>query len=780
MMILSNIRKTMSGWRGPSPTATQATDSGDRGSMPAVSKAMRSALLAIGIGVIAGVIELGLPAEDMFRAMRAEIRTHDAPSDIIVVTIDDKTLNALQTNLPDRKKDAQLLDQLFEAGASRVFFDKAYADPTNPTSDEAFEEALKRHPETYLAISPPLKEGVHDYEVVQPIERFKENARLASMIGQSGPFNLSYVFPTATPVGRGSVPSISAGLAGYRGPQKEYRLDFGIDIHSISRVSYIDVLQGRFDRDTFRGHAVVVGQTYTGTSDVHYEPLGSKIPGVYFHALGAHTLREGPPMDLGWIPGLILSAALMLWQATLRKPAYRVAAGALALMITVPLIMDYLSIGVDVFPALLCLTIGMVALERQARRVFDESTGCLRVEALESATPDDSVLVFALKIKEFSFITRDSSNKVIIDFIREGARRLTTTEGKVDFAFHKDTIIWLRPRIETADLADHLAGLQALFRRGIAHAGTKVDVAAHIGVDANYEASIRSRIATAIQSAEDALQACTPAIIANSDYLTARDKRLTLLSDLDEAMARNTVQVAYQPKIELATGRTVGAEALLRWTHHEHGAVPPEEVVAMAETHNRIDDLTMYVIDTALAGARLARQIDPKFQIAINISAIALTRVQLIYDITFLMSKHHIPAENIIFEVTETAPLDDRRVEAVMSALREFGIHLSIDDFGTGHGALNYIKRIPGTEVKIDRSFVADMTVSAESRSVVQATINIAHSLDRRAVAEGVEDRETAALLADMGCDYAQGYLFARAMPINDLLQHMRQIRIAA
>ena len=82
--------------------------------------------------------------------------------------------------------------------------------------------------------------------------------------------------------------------------------------------------------------------------------------------------------------------------------------------------------------------------------------------------------------------------------------------------------------------------------------------------------------------------------------------------------------------------------------------------------------------------------------------------------------------------------------------------------------------------MKIDRSFVADMTVSAESRSVVQATINIAHSLDRRAVAEGVEDRETAALLADMGCDYAQGYLFARAMPINDLLQHMRQIRIAA
>tara|TARA_R110000868_G_scaffold325437_1_gene586228 strand:+ start:9211 stop:9645 length:435 start_codon:yes stop_codon:yes gene_type:complete len=144
------------------------------------------------------------------------------------------------------------------------------------------------------------------------------------------------------------------------------------------------------------------------------------------------------------------------------------------------------------------------------------------------------------------------------------------------------------------------------------------------------------------------------------------------------------------------------------------------------------------------------------------------------------MSKHHTPAENIILEVTETAPLDDRRVEAVMNALREFGIQLAIDDFGTGQCTLSYIKRIPGTEVKIDRSFVSDMKFSAESRSVVQATIDMARRLGRRAVAEGVEDTETAQLLAEMGCEYAQGFLYAKAMPINELLKDMRKIRIAA
>lgn len=747
---------------------------------PVRSRPIKTVLWAIGVAVIAGVIELGLPAEDMFRIVRAEIRSHDAPSDIVVVTIDDNTLNALQTDLPDRKMDAQLLDQLFAAGAKRVFFDKAYADPTNDASDAAFANALKRHPETYIAVAPPIAEGVNDYAALVPNDRFKRLAKLASMEGQSGPFNLGYRFPTKSSFEGRLIPSISAGLADYEGPPKDYRLDFGIDIHSIERVSYIDVLNGRIPGGKMKNANIVVGQTFTGTTDMHYRPLGAKIPGVYFHALGGHTLREGVPIELGWLPALLFSAAIIVWQATQRRPAYPVSAAALVAMFAVPLALDYVSIGIDIFPALVCFTIGMIGLERHSRRVFDETTGCLRVGAIESEKPDDSILVIALKIKEFSFITRNSSSQVTIDFIREGSRRLAATEGKVEFAFHKDTIIWLRPKIKPGELNEHLAGLHALFRRGINHAGAAVDVAAHIGVDENYDAPIRSRIATAIQSAEDALQAGTHAIIANTEYLDIRGKRLTLLSDLGEAMARNSVQVAYQPKIELATGRTVGAEALLRWTHHEHGAVPPEELIAMAEAHNRIDDLTMYVVDTALAGARLARQVDPEFKIAVNMSAIALTRVQLIYDITFLMSKHHIPAENIIFEVTETAPLDDRRVEAVMSALREFGIHLSIDDFGTGQGALSYIKRIPGTEVKIDRSFVGDITTSAESRSVVQATIDIAHSLGRTAVAEGVEDQETAQLLAGMGCDYAQGYLYGKAMPINDLLRHMRRIRIAA
>lgn len=125
----------------------------------AVSKSMRIAFWATAVATLAGVIELGLPAEDLFRAVRAEIRSHEAPGDIVVVMIDDKTLNTLKTDLPDRKDDARLVDKLFAAGASRVFFDKAFADPTNAESDLAFADALKRHDDVYLAIAPELDEG---------------------------------------------------------------------------------------------------------------------------------------------------------------------------------------------------------------------------------------------------------------------------------------------------------------------------------------------------------------------------------------------------------------------------------------------------------------------------------------------------------------------------------------------------------------------------------------------------------------------------------------------
>lgn len=744
------------------------------------SKPMKIVAMATSIGVIAGLIELGLPAEEVYRAVRAEIRSHEAPSDIVVVTIDDATLNELQTQVPDRKHDAELIDRLFKAGAKRVFFDKAYTDPTNQESDTAFANALNRHPETYIAVAPPIDEGVNDYAALVPSEQFRRRAKLASMEGQSAPFSLGYRFPTESAFEGKTIPSISAGLANYDGPARQYRLDFGIDIHSIKSVSYIDVLKGRVEPSTLRHANIVVGQTFTGTSDMHYEPLGAKIPGVYLHALGAHTLREGVPIDLGWMPALLFSVAMLLWQARQIKPDRRAIGAAIAILMIVPLGLDYISVGVDVFPAILCLVIGAVRLDRLAQKMFDESTGCLRVEALERLQSDGSMSVFALKIREFSFITRNSSDRVITKFIAEAIKRLSTTEGGAQFAFHKDTIVWLRPKLQQHELNEHLEGLHALFRTGVNHAGGTVDLAAHIGVDENWDANMRSRIATAVQSAEDALHAGTHAIVANADYLAQRDKRLSLLSDLDEAMARNSVHIAYQPKIDLKSGQTIGAEALLRWTHPQHGAIPPEDVVAMAEAHKRIDDLTIYVIDTAMAGARLARQIDPEFQIAINMSAVALTRVQLIYDMTYLMSKHRIPADKIILEVTETAPLDDRRVEAVMAALREFGIQLSIDDFGTGQGALSYVKRIPGSEVKIDRTFVGDMLSSAESRSVVQATIDIAHSLERKAVAEGVEDAETAKALTEMGCDYAQGYLFAPAMPVSDLLTHLRSSRAAA
>ena len=204
------------------------------------------------------------------------------------------------------------------------------------------------------------------------------------------------------------------------------------------------------------------------------------------------------------------------------------------------------------------------------------------------------------------------------------------------------------------------------------------------------------------------------------------------------------------------------------------------ELVAAAEDSDRIDDLTVYVLDAALEAGRRALNVDPEFQLAVNVSAKALKNVMILYHVARLLSRHRFPASNLVLEVTETAPLDDNTIESHLEGLLKQGVQLSLDDFGTGHSSLDYLRRIPSSEVKIDRRFVTHMRASDDSAALVQGTIDMAHRLGKDVVAEGVEDELTAERLRAMKCDQAQGFFYSPAIPIDDLLPMVAQRRIAA
>ena len=241
---------------------------------------------------------------------------------------------------------------------------------------------------------------------------------------------------------------------------------------------------------------------------------------------------------------------------------------------------------------------------------------------------------------------------------------------------------------------------------------------------------------------------------------------------LREALALQQLHLVYQPVVDLRTGRAVGVAALLRWTHPELGVIPPDRFIPLAESSGLIVAIGAWVLDDAVAQAaawRAAGTVDDTFWVAVNVSG---TQLQPTFadDVLTTLSRHGLPPAALVIELTESVLLDDEPVTTTaLAALLAAGLRLHLDDFGTGYSALAYLTRIPLHALKIDRSFVADITVSQRRRSVVQAIISMAQALGLDVVAEGVETPEQAAELLRLGCDTAQGYLFGRPLPPGDV-----------
>lgn len=246
-----------------------------------------------------------------------------------------------------------------------------------------------------------------------------------------------------------------------------------------------------------------------------------------------------------------------------------------------------------------------------------------------------------------------------------------------------------------------------------------------------------------------------------------RGKRdqLELLQDLRRALSLKQLELFYQPKIHAPSGEITGAEALLRWNHPTRGMVSPGVFIPMAERYGLITQLGSWVIDEACRQARAWRDLGLRMKVAINLSAHQLRQPSLASEIADALNKHQINPDLLTCEITETSAMEDVTTTVrVLGELDTLGVHLSIDDFGTGHSSLSYLRTLPADELKIDRSFVLDLETSEDARKVALAVINLAKALDLKVVAEGVETEGQNRILRDMGCDQLQGYLFAKPM----------------
>ncbi|UQU68559.1 EAL domain-containing protein [Couchioplanes caeruleus] len=252
----------------------------------------------------------------------------------------------------------------------------------------------------------------------------------------------------------------------------------------------------------------------------------------------------------------------------------------------------------------------------------------------------------------------------------------------------------------------------------------------------------------------------------DSGLAVSTPQRLALIADLRLAVDRRALGVAYQPKVDPRTGAVTGVEALARWQHPEHGPIPPDVFIPLAEHTGLVRPLTLHVLETALQHRADWARAGHDLHVAVNLSPNSLLDADLPDLVARLLERTGSPPDALILEITEgTILADPDGSRATLERLHALGVTMSIDDFGTGYSSLGRLRELPIHEVKIDKSFVQRMATDDRDRAVVRSAVQLGHALDLRVVAEGVEDRQTYDYLAGEGCDVVQGYLVSRPLP---------------
>ncbi len=412
-------------------------------------------------------------------------------------------------------------------------------------------------------------------------------------------------------------------------------------------------------------------------------------------------------------------------------------------------------------------------LELRHRARHDVLTGLLSrsalIEQIDAAAATARPAVVLVDLDRFKEVNDTLGHRVGDALLRSVADRLRSLV-RDDTALARlgaDEFVLLLPDCDPWDAEQAAQRALLAIRRPFPVEGLVLEIDASCGVaaDGDTAAELLRYADVAVHAAKaDHLGVVVHRPALDADALAS----LWVFGDLRRAIRDSDLLVHYQPKVAVPDGRVVGVEALVRWPHPERGMVPPTLFVPVAEQTGLIRPLTEAVLGRALADCAGWRRQGHDLTVAVNLSARSLLDESLPERVAGLLRANDLPASSLELEITESAAMKDPgRALDVLHGLRRLGVGLSVDDYGTGHPSLAYLTRLPVGTLKIDRSFVQTMELDPSDRTIVRSTIELAHSLGLRVVAEGVETHATWADLARLGCDEAQGYWLARPGPAD-------------
>ncbi len=737
-------------------------------------------------GLLFGVAEFGEPLDDIFRIARNKMREHNASGQVVVVGIDDLAQQEIGDWPWKADRYARMVDNLNAAGANRIFFDFTIKGLANDPGARRLVEALKKHDGKVYLSAAFSEDGATGKRVpmIPPPDARRFSRLVNSNVWING-YNVVWSGRYANQVGDLIVPSIASEISDIRGgAEQEFPIDYSIAMGSIPYVSASEILRGDAVLSRVAGRDIIIGTNASGAGNRYSVPGHGPSASVFVSALAAETLLAGAPSTYGWwLPFLLALAvtAMMMWVS--RTP---LVLGMLVLLPTCALGLPFLLESAGYYTAIMPATVLMLGsmghlawqLHRQRfdeRGMFNEVSGHPNLNALRAEGAETQDGLIAARIHNYAEAATALPVAAEKELVEQIILRLSLGNGGCK-VYHGDEgiFMWLVPGTSINNVGDQLAGLSAIFRSPANVSGRLIDLGVAFGVDADPGRSIQSRMSSTLLACQEAQNAGEHWRVYDPTKLEATEWRVTMLGELDAAIDNGEVWVAFQPKLDLLSGEICGAEALVRWTHPEKGPINPEEFITAAERHDRIEKLTEHVLNRAVQVAASLNKGGRKFDMAVNLSPRLIGHANLKPMVVQTLRRHGLAAERLILEITETAAMSS--AEAAMQELRDLrsiGLQLSIDDYGTGFSTLDYLKRCPATELKIDRSFVRMLVSSRSDRIMVNSTIELAHSLGEEVVAEGVEDNETLQLLGQMGCDKAQGYLIGRPMPYEALVDYL-------
>ncbi|MBX7539862.1 EAL domain-containing protein [Qipengyuania sphaerica] len=704
-----------------------------------------------------------------------------APSGDIVFVAAERDM--ADPNLPQRREElAEALTELERRGVGKV-----YLDITIPKASSS-SDADRELGDAIAALGPRAAvvnrlDYVYsaDGEVSTTLPEIAGSARQVVSERRSNFMGFAWTRDYGHEIDGRRYPSLAASLGGIEdSPPGEFQIDYAIPFEKIEVIDLADVSPDSELTD-LAGKTVIIGEGAVLGEGQQRIPGKYSVPYSYVAIYGAETLKAGRTRHLSALPALVIFLLLLAAGIVAAKTPKRREAAYLVMGLSIPVTL-YVGayIGVRMDPAYCVATLlAYIAIRSRARwknriALVDNETGLPKLRALELKTSQDiharGHLVVA-RIHGYEHVLKTLPRSERAQYILKLVDRLRATDGNLTIYSEGHHLAWHSKQDDSAILAEHLEGLRAMFAAPVNVAGSSVDVGISFGV-AKLDGDPAARLAAAVAAAEESSEALQPIKIAESSSRFDELWDISLRARIDEAMSAGEIFCVYQPKIDTRSGTMTGVEALVRWQDPARGFIPPMHFIAQCEKAGRMEALTDYVFEHALAAGRLMHFRGRSISMSVNISATLLADMRVVGMVRNALQATGFDPRFLILEVTETSRIGNlETAEMVLNELRGLGARISMDDFGVGETNFETLFELPFDEVKIDRLFIANMAKSAKAKAIVSSIVTMGRDARIGVVAEGAEDNETLKMLTEIGCTHVQGYVLARPMSLDNLME---------